>query len=159
MPLTYSSGISPYEVNVIQNDEYIQNIKLKLMKSVNNNNMNNNNNGTVSTSSTVKSAKSKSKGKVKVKASQPKNITTQYSSNSPFYRDIQKGSGCNHNHNNNTNKSNQNTNVTNTNINYVQYSVGPNNKGLNKVKAGGINIYTKDNGVEKVDTQLIEDGE
>ena len=162
MPLIYSSGISPYEVNVIQNDEYIQNIKLKLMKSVNNNNMNNNhnnNNGTVSTSSTVKSAKSKSKGKVKVKASQPKNTTTQYSSNSPFYRDIQKGSGCNHNHNNNTNKGNQNINVTNTNINYVQYSVGPNNKGLNKVKAGGINIYTKDNGVEKVDTQLIEEGE
>ena len=135
LPLTYSNGgPTPYEVNVIQNDEYIQNIKLKLMKSVNSNSyLNNNNmNGTASTSSTIKSSKSKSKGKVK--GLQQKNNSTQYSSNSPFYRDIQKGNGVKHP---------KNINVTNTNINYVQYSVGRNNKMLNKIKTGGIEIDNK----------------
>jgi hypothetical protein len=104
------------------------------MKSVNSNSYinNNNMNGTASTSSTIKSSKSKSKGKVK--GLQQKNNSTQYSSNSPFYRDIQKGNGAKHP---------KNINVTNTNINYVQYSVGRNNKMLNKIKTGGIEIDNK----------------
>ena len=138
LPLTYSSGPTPFEVNVIQNDEYIQNIKLKLMKSVNSNSYlyNNNMNGTASTSSTIKSSKSKSKGKVK--GLQPKNTSTQYSSNSPFYRDIQKGNGGHSN-----SKHSKHSNAMNTNINYVQYSVGRNNKMLNKVKTGGIDLDNK----------------
>lgn len=96
-PKNIEASSAPFEVNVIQNDEYIQQIKLNLMKSINK-------------KSTVNKSSSKSKLK-----SINKNIQRKYkSSNKPSI------------------------NINNS-INYVQYSIAPNNKELNKVKTGGIN--------------------
>ena len=96
-PKNIEASSAPFEVNVIQNDDYIQQIKLNLMKSIN-----------------KKSTAMKSTSKTKLKSGN-KNIQSKYkSSNKPSI------------------------NINNS-INYVQYSITPNSKELNKVKTGGIN--------------------
>lgn len=93
-------GNTPFEVNVIQNDEYIQQIKLNLMKSIN------------------KTKDNKAKmTKTKLKGDNNKKIPTKnyYKSTKPSI------------------------NINNS-INYVQYSIAPNNKELNKIKSGGFNL-------------------
>lgn len=92
-------GNTPFEVNVIQNDEYIQQIKLNLMKSINK----------------PKDTKTKMP-KTKLKGDNKKiPAKNYYKSNKPSI------------------------NINNS-INYVQYSIAPNNKELNKIKSGGFNI-------------------